>query len=392
MDSTRAPVPSDSERLSGPNRNASRRPARLAAFYAVACFAVFTTLAAVAPSQLSNAGFGEGRRKGPGIRQAPATMSRADPGGRAPSWKLAPFPAASQRGLPATAFSQYVKTTSRSRLLRLGCAEGRRVGGSSDPRGAIVVLDFGRPTQKGRGRGLRWGASLFRRGFHSTKVVRQAAQAYGEGAWQCMGGEKATTRLTVGIGTSNFGRDVTFQHGQAWAEMVNQANEWAQKTGLLSTVEFAGANDIEMSWAGPKRTKAWVRGYDSAAKWPYYDYGDAADCPPRGNCLGAWTQEDLWFVAWGARTALPLPQIYTPNGVMAEQWYRLSLYSYRVHGAPMRIAGVMSQRTACRQSSDSCRGMNNSPASAWHQLHRALNRDRRTAQPLRWSTDIAWTT
>ena len=106
--------------------------------------------------------------------------------------------------------------------------------------------------------------------------------------------------------------------------------------------------------------------------------------------MGAWSLEDLWYVAWGARSARPLPQIYTPNGVMAEQWYRLSLYSYRVHGAPIQIAGVLSQRTACRQSKDSCRGMNNTPARAWAQLNRALNRDKRTAQPLHWSTDIAW--
>jgi hypothetical protein len=206
-----------------------------------------------------------------------------------------------------------------------------------------------------------------------------------------MGGEKAATQLTIGIGTSNFGPGVSFRHGRAWAEMVNQANEWAAATGLSSAVRFAGANDIELSWAGPKTTRRWVRGYDSVGRWPYYDYGDAADCPPRGSCQGAWTQEDVWYVAWGARTAIPLPQVYTPNGVMAEQWYRLSLYSYRVHGSPMVIAGVLSQRKACRQSTDPCRGMNNTPARAWLQLHRALNRDRRTAQPLNWSTDIAWT-
>ena len=204
-----------------------------------------------------------------------------------------------------------------------------------------------------------------------------------------MGGDAATTHLTVAIGTSNFGPGVTYRHGRAWAEMVNEANEWAAGEGL-TTLRFAGGNDIELSWAGPRRTRAWVRGYDSVARWPFYDFGDAAACPPRGRCMGAWSLEDLWYVAWGARSARPLPQIYTPNGVMAEQWYRLSLYSYRVHGAPIRIAGVLSQRTACRQSKDSCRGMNNTPARAWAQLNRALNRDKRTAQPLHWSTDIAW--
>jgi hypothetical protein len=390
MDSTRAPVPSDSERLSGPRKDASRRRLRVTAMYAVACFAVFTMLAAVAPSQLSTAGFRETHGKGP-VGRPDSAAARQEPGSSLPSVKLGIAAPSSRTGRPAPAHSQYVKTTSRSRLLRLGCAEGRRLRRSTDPRGVIVILDFGRPTRKGRGRGAAWGASLFQKGFHSTSVIRRAAQAYGEGAWRCMGGTKATTQLTIGIGTSNFGPGVTSRHGRAWAEMVNEANEWAEETGLFSAVRFAGANDIELSWAGPKTTKAWVRGYDSVARWPYYDYGDAAACPPRGNCQGAWTQEDVWYVAWGARTAIPLPQVYTPNGVMAEQWYRLSLYSYRVHGSPMVIAGVLSQRTACRQSTDSCRGMNNSPSRAWHQLHRALNRDRRTAQPLHWSTDIAWT-
>jgi hypothetical protein len=359
--------------------------------YAVACFAVFTMLAAVAPSQLSTAGFDKARRTGAGIREAPVGASKRDLWGSVPSGKLGIAAGKGRTERPATAFSQYVKTTNRATLYRLGCAEGRRLRRSTDPRGAIVILDFGRPTQKGSGRGFDWGASLFRKGFHSTSVIRPAAEAYAEGAWRCLGGEKATTHVTIGIGTTNFGRGVSYWHGRAWAEMVNQANEWAEATGVFSTVRFAGANDIELSWAGPKATKAWVRGYDWVARWPYYDFGDAAACPPRGNCHGAWTPEDVWYVAWGARTAIPLPQVYTPNGVMAEQWYRLSLYSYSVHGSPMSIAGVMSQRTACRQSSDSCRGMNNSPARAWRQLHRALNRDRRTAQPLHWSTDIAWT-
>jgi hypothetical protein len=386
MDSTSAPVPSDSERLSGHRTSASGRPLRRAALQAAAFTAVFTTLAAVAPGQLSTANF-RGRTKGDRVIEARSAPSKPTLWG-AP--RLTTDAAASWTGRPGIAFSRYVKTTNRARLTGVGCAEGRRLRRSRDPNGAIVVLDFGRPTQKGRGRGFRWGASLFRKGFHSTSAIQRAAQSYGEGAWRCMGGQEASTHLTIAVGTSNFGPGVTSWHGKAWAQMVNQANDWAAAKGYFSKVRFAGGNDIELSWAGPRRTRAWVRGYDSVAKWPYYDFGDAAACPPRGKCMGSWTLEDLWYVAWGARSALPLPQIYTPNGVMAEQWYHASLYSYRAHGAPMRIAGVLSQRTACRQSKDSCRGMNNAPARAWAQLNRALNRDRRTAQPLPWSTDIAW--
>ena len=284
---------------------------------------------------------------------------------------------------PATALSQYVKTTRESHLYRLGCGEAESLSRLKDD-SAIVVLAFGRPIRK---RAHLWGASAFGHRFRSTRQIEVAVQAYAEGYVRC---SKAGPRLSVAIGTSNFGPAVGYSHGAAWAAMVNDANRWLLDKGYGNRVEFAGANDIELSWNGPRESKAWVRGYDSVAEWPFYDYGDAAGCPPRGNCVGAWTPEDVWYVSWGARTAWPLPQIYTPNGVMAEQWYRLSLYSYRHHGWRMTIAGALSQRIACRQSSDPCRGMDNSPARAWGQLNQLLNRDRRTAQPLAWSSDFRW--
>jgi hypothetical protein len=387
MDSTRAPVPSGRQRLGGHNSIASQRPHLLAALLAVFFCLAVTAVVVVSPAQPSPANVLEHRPSGP---MAIGAMTEAD--GKPDMWGggASERHNGSGRVRPSAAFSQYVKTTKSARLSRMGCAEGKRLRGSSDPEGAIVVLAFGRPTQKGKGRGHDWGASLFRRGFHPTSDIRAAAQAYGRGARECMGEASASAHLTVAIGTSNFGPGVSYWHGRAWANMVNQANDWAMQKGYSEQVRFAGANDIELSWGGPRRSRAWVRGYDSVARWPYYDYGDAAACPPRGDCHGAWTVEDVWYVAWGARSARPLPEIYTPSGIMAEQWYRLSLYSVRKHGSHMWIAGVMSQRTACRQSRDPCRGMNNTPAKAWHQLHRWLNRDKRTAQDLHWSTDIAW--
>jgi len=246
------------------------------------------------------------------------------------------------------------------------------------------VLAFGRPIKGGS---WGWGASLFGHGYRSTDEIRVAAEAYAEGFVGC---SRHEPRLTIAIGTSNYGRGVSYRHGMAWALMVNAANGWVVENGLVGRVEFAGANDIELSWNGPAVSKSWVRGYDSVAEWPYYDYGDAAGCPPRGDCVGAWRPEDVWYVSWGARSAWPLPQIYTSDGSMARQWYRLSLYAFLRHGWRMTIAGALSQRIACRQSSDPCRGMNNSPAKAWGQLNRLLNRDRRTAQRLPWSTDFSW--
>jgi hypothetical protein len=282
------------------------------------------------------------------------------------------------------AFSQYVKTTRSKKLDHLGCLEGRRLARSKQE-SAIAILTFGSPVR----RHGHSGASLFRGRFASTKQIRRAAQAYGGAYVRCSAGKGP--HLHLAIGTSNYGKSVTFRHGADWAGMVNDANDWGRAQGIHGRVQFAGANDIELGWNGPGPSKAWVKGFDSAAEWPFYDFGDAAGCPPRGRCIGAWTQEDLWFVAWGARSAWPLPQIYTPTRSMAQEWYRLSLYSYTQHGERMTLAGALSQHTACRQSSDPCRGMNNSPSKAWRQLYHVLNSDPRTAQQLRWLSDFRWT-
>jgi hypothetical protein len=286
---------------------------------------------------------------------------------------------------PPVVLSRYLKTTSTSRLSRMGCDEGRHLKGRHED-GAIVVLAFGRP----RMRGGRYGVSLFGEGFRSPKAVRLAAQAFGGGYARCSGSSAPTLHLA--IGTSNFGPAVGFGHGSAWGSMVNDANAWAQDQGIQHRVEFAGADDIELAWNRPGPTRAWIRGYQSVAESPYYDFGDAGGCPPAGSsCIGGWTLEDLWYAAWGAPLALPLPEVYTPSGSQARQWANLSRYAYRHHGSRIHIMGVLAQHTACQQSNDSCWGMNNKPRRAWWQLHDLLNANPNTAQRLPWLSDISWT-
>jgi hypothetical protein len=291
---------------------------------------------------------------------------------------------------PGAGFSHYVKTTNPLRLLRLGCREGLRMKHDVSLRDTIVVLDFGRPVQRRhhRRRPWRYGVSLFRRrGFAPVSSVLHASEAYARGVWNCSKGLKQG-HIRIAIGTSNWGNHVTWWHGRRWAAMVNAANEWVHARGFSSRLDFAGANDIELSWNPPTMTKNWVRGYESVAHHPYYNYGAADACPPRGRCAGRWTLEDVWFVSWGSPHAWPLPEIYTPNWSNALQWYRIAVYSYLRHGVTMRIAGVMSQRGACRMARDPCHGMNNTPGRAWRQLYRLLNRDPRTRQHIQWATDI----
>lgn len=128
-----------------------------------------------------------------------------------------------------------------------------------------------------------------------------------------------------------------------------------------------------------------------------YNYGDAAGCPPYGNCNNGWTQDDVWYISWGCGIAAPLPEIYTTTGSQAKEWYRLVKYSISKNpGNPMIISGTMTQYQACIDQGDPCSGTNNTPEQGWTQLWDLLNADPETAQTLlnpstlRWSTDISW--
>jgi len=288
-------------------------------------------------------------------------------------------------GEPGAASSLYMTSTRTGRSRQRGCHFAHHAAVSGELRGSIVVLDFGRAARAHR----RFGVSLFGNGFRSTRAVASAAEAYAAGYATCARRAHGA-HLVLALGTSNYGGLVSWRHGVEWASMVNDVSDWVGAHGYSGGVAVAGAIDMELGWSGPRHSRWWTNGYGSVAEHPYFDFGDAAGCPPIGNCIGAWTVEDVWYVSWGARWALPLPEIYAPNGSSAREWQRLSLYSERRHGTAMTIAGVMSQHTACRQSRDPCWGMNNSPARAWRLLSRALNSDRRTAQPLRWLTDVRW--
>jgi hypothetical protein len=286
---------------------------------------------------------------------------------------------------PGAAASMYVTTTRVASARRRGCGFARRVNRNRALRDSIVIMDFGRQARRRR----TFGVSLFGHGFRSTRAIGAVAEWYAAGFDSCIR-RTDHAHLVLAVGTSNYGSQISWRHGVEWASMVNGVAAWVGRNGLGNRVAIAGAIDMELGWNGPWRSRRWVAGYGSVAQHPYFDFGDAAGCPPRGNCVGGWRVEDVWYVSWGAPWALPLPEIYAPNGSSAREWQRLSLYSKLHHGRAMTIAGVMSQHAACRQSADPCWGMNNWPGHAWRLLHRALNSDPRTAQPLRWLTDVRW--
>ena len=148
---------------------------------------------------------------------------------------------------------------------------------------------------------------------------------------------------------------------------------------------------MEIKFNTPLKTRSWVDGYNSGTTIFLYNFGDAQGCPPWGGCDNEWTQEDVWYISWGTGGKRPFPLIYATGGANAEQWYELSLYGQNVHGAPMKIAGSMTQYVACQQFPEDCPpGTDNYPSDGFAQLYQELNQNPVTAQDLRWMSDMQW--
>jgi hypothetical protein len=339
-----------------PGRRTARAGERLRAWTFASLIAAVVALLAL-PPVASNA--------------APSRHHRAAPP-RHRSW-----------GPPESTLSRYMHTVNPVRTHRLGCVLGRRVRHHHESPDALVVLAYGAPMHLHG----RYGASTYGH-FANTRKIGAAAVAYGRGFAACLRGSRG--HLTLAVGTSNFGPEVTNRHGRIWASMVNRANHSLRSWGIARTVAVDGADDIEPGWRGPVATRSWIAGYKAVTRTPYFNFGGAAACPPFGWCQGNWTTEDVWYAAWGSGLARPLPEIYSNTGSNALEWYRLSLYSYLAHGERMDFAGAMSQLQSCWDSHDRCAGIRNPPQRSWSQLWHVLNHDPRTAQPLRYVTNISW--
>jgi hypothetical protein len=282
-----------------------------------------------------------------------------------------------------------MRTTNPDTFYNIGCTKGKqdlKLAGAQD---MVVVLDFGQPTNAG---GV--GADLFGLGPATTGQIANAVEQFGFGYVACVGSD-TSSHLRIGIGTSNYGDEVNFDTGTGWGTMVNTVNAWFKSMGYFARVDAVGASDIELSWNDPDTSLNWLDGYNYHSNYAFYDYGDAAGCPtfayPNWTCNPPWTQEYLWYVAFGSDNSYPLPLIYAEDGGNAQQWAVLSRYAYKNHGTRIDFKGAFTQWQACKQFPYGCgEGLNNTPAQGWQQLYDALKTKSYTAQSLPWSTDIMW--
>jgi hypothetical protein len=292
-----------------------------------------------------------------------------------------------------TSTSYYMITIGPEFNYDLGCELGTRDALKPDAQDSVVVLDFSYPVCNADD---SFGAELFGFGPVSLSAIATASKNFALGYYQCSAFD-TESNLVIGIGTNNkptscdSSQELT-DHGTAWANMVNQVNQWLKDNDLFGQVQAYGASDIEIGWNTPFLSRDWITGYEKVNAYPLIHFGDAAGCPyddnPDWTCGGEWTPEDVWYVSWGASASIPLPLIYLTNGVHAQQWAYLSRYGVAEHGSRMDFTGVFTQSQACAQWT--CNGTDNTPEEAYLQLFYELNEYPTTAQDLNWSTDIRW--
>ncbi len=158
-------------------------------------------------------------------------------------------------------FSFYITFINTSWLYNMGCFLGTSDLNTPGPQDSLVLLDFGYPTFNNG----KYGANLLGYGAVTTDQITSAALQFAWGYYVCTGSDYKS-HLRIGIGTNNYPGDdhssVTFEHGAAWAKMINQMNDWLAAQKVSAQVDFAGANDIELSWNKPAPSIAWVDGYE----------------------------------------------------------------------------------------------------------------------------------
>lgn len=292
-----------------------------------------------------------------------------------------------------TSTSYYMITIDPTFHYDLGCEIGARDANATGTQDSVVVLEFSYPVCNTND---TYGAHLYHFGPASLSEIITASENFALGYYQCSA-QDTESNLVIGIGTNNrpdsceTSQEMT-AHGAAWAEMVNEVNQWLINNGYFGQVQAYGANDIEVGYNTPALSRDWIVGYQQTNDYPLIHFGDAAGCPyednPHWTCGGEWSQEDVWYVSWGAPASIPLPLIYLTNGVHAQQWAYLSQYSVAEHGSRMDFTGVFTQWQACEQWG--CSGTDNTPEQAYQQMYYELNRFPETAQDLNWSTDIRW--
>ncbi|MGH3528993.1 MAG: hypothetical protein ACRDQ6_17015, partial [Pseudonocardiaceae bacterium] len=261
-----------------------------------------------------------------------------------------------------TAF--YVTTTDASTIETDACNAA-----ANDAPGAarLTVLDFGAQYSDGSGtkpapNGLSGEPTKL-----TIAQIETLAEDYALYWWGCT---NDTSTLDLALGTNNSTASggigwVSTAGGQAWANVVNDVQNWVQNN--VGQVIVDGANDFEPAF-GPSSSATdaenWANGYSNAGtSTNYYDFGSADGCSKTAHsntyCTNGWYQYNAWYVSWGASAAYPLPEIYYASN--AQQWTQVSYFGATGEGGRIDIQGPMTDQNDLN------------PTVAWNDLWNGLN-------------------
>ncbi len=300
--------------------------------------------------------------------------------------------------------SLYMTTYSPTTSFDYGCQAGKHDLAIPGKQDTLIILAYGQPWYEDG----KMGTWNYNWTFASTDKIAESAKQFAKGYWACSGEDTQST-IELAIGTNNFAkyRDGVctgefcstkrgYDHGKAWAGMVKNVAEWVAAQGYAGQVTITGANDIELAWNTAAISKAWVQGFDDANQGLYtlYNFGACENCPrrdrPELKPYNNWSIEDVYYVAWGANSVWPIPEIYNTAGLNAMQWAYLSYWGTQNQKPPIIYLGSLTQWQACLQRGG-CSGADNTPQQGWQQLYKELNYWPKTAQEnIRWMSDICW--
>src|SRR5947209_8943739 len=233
---------------------------------------------------------------------------------------------------------------------------------------ALVVLGAGESVDGGA---VRLPGSGRRASYDD---LRRAAVAYGRG-WQRVAHPPA---LTLVVMAAAHGGKVRRASGTQWGRLVSRV------AAALPGVDVRGGLDVEVEWASAAAVRGWLAGYLAATTRGFVDVGSCT-CPPLARLPAGWTLADLAAVATAAGRGVVVPQIYANAGGNATEWAALARWASAHHRAPLRLAGVLTEQSACAgPPRRPCAGIDLDPVTAWRQL------SARSGQSLRWASDIGY--
>ena len=263
------------------------------------------------------------------------------------------------QGIMPTTTSLYEATTDAHTMYMQGCHAASGAAG-------IVILDWGQPVYLGNG---QYGTYDFGGHDDSDNDILHASANFALGVWAC---RTPITNIALAIGESNYYSgnalpltgSAWYADGQQWGQLVNNLNSFVVNNHY-DVLGLYGAGDLETGWQSYALTSSLVNGYNNTSSLAYFDFGD--DAP------GYWTSYQSWYIAYGARDSLPLPEIYY-NADATYDWQVLNVWACNNMGGPMYIRGVMAT------------SIGNSPAQAWSAMYNATASNACTARTLPWMT------